>query len=84
MIQQPGFNEIKKKLLKVISGELTREDVASWAFYFVVHDEEVKIDNFEAWDYLISISSISEKVYLNSHVDYLYSTDDIIDWIENP
>lgn len=84
MIQQPGFDEIQKKLLKVISGELTREDVANWAFYFIAHDDQVKIDNFEAWDYLVSISPISEKVHLNDLVDYLYSTDDIINWIKNP
>lgn len=83
MIQQPGFDEIQKKLLKIISGELTREDVANWAFYFVAHDEEVKIDDFEAWNYLVSICPISEKVFLNDRVDYLYSIDDIKDWVED-
>lgn len=63
MIQQPGFDEIKEKLLKVVSGELTREDVENWAFYFVDHGEQVKIDNFEAWDYLVSICPISEKIF---------------------
>lgn len=84
MIQQPSFNEIQKKLLKVISGELTREEVADWAFYFVSHDDQVKIDNFEDWDYLTSLCLISEMIYLKDHADYLYSIDDIKNWIENP
>ncbi len=84
MIQQPSFDEIQKKLLKVVSGELSREDVANWAFYFVAHDDQVEIDNYKVWDYLISISLISERIFLNDHIDYLYSPDDIKNWIENP
>ncbi len=83
MIQQPSFDEIQNKLLKVVTGELTRDDVANWAFYFISHYEQVKINDFESWDYLVSICPISEKIYLNDHADYLYSIDDIKNWIEN-
>lgn len=53
-------------------------------FYFIEHDEQVEIDDFEAWYYLVSIGCISEKVYFGNHGNYLYSIDDIKEWIENP
>lgn len=83
MIRQPSFDEIQKKLSEVIMGKITREDIANWAYYFIEHDEQVEINDFEAWDYLVSICPISEKIY-HDHADYLYSIDYIKDWIENP
>lgn len=76
---QPKIEEINNKLKKVIDNEISREEVGSWALNFIQNDENIEIRNLKAWHYLVSVSSIDEMIAPD---EYLYSIEDIREWIE--
>lgn len=49
---QPKRNEITNKLKMIINNEITREEVARWAFGFITSDDNVEVTDIEAWHYL--------------------------------
>ncbi len=77
---QPRKDEITNKLKKVINNEITREEVGTWAYDFISNDENVEVNDLEAWHYLVSISVIDIMIAPNK---YLYSIEDIEAWIES-
>lgn len=73
-MNQPTKEEITQKINMVLDGSLTRESVCVWAVDYIRHDEQVCIDDLEAWHYLVEISNIDEMIGPN---DYLFHEDDI-------
>ena len=39
---------------------MTREEVGKWALDLIRNDENVEVNDIEAWHYLVSVSSIDE------------------------
>lgn len=76
---QPTKDEITNHLKKVIAHEITREEVGAWAFTFIANDDNVEVNDVEAWHYLLSVSDID--LMIAPH-QYLYSTQDIKALIE--
>ena len=73
-MKQPTRDEITKKINMVLEGSITRESVYDWATGYISNDEEINIDDLEAWHYLVAISNIDEMISPN---EYLYSEEDI-------
>ena len=76
---QPKRDEIINKLKKVIDNEITREEVGRWASDFIRNDYNIEVKDINAWHYLVSVSSVDEMI---SPDEYLYSIEDIENWIE--
>lgn len=76
---QPSRKMITHKLLKVIYGELSREEVSDWAFKYIENDNEVEVTDIDAWHYLVSVSCIAEMIPPGI---YLYSIEDIKTWLQ--
>lgn len=79
MRQQPKREEITNKIKKCINNEITREEVATWASDFIVNDDNVEVNDIEAWQYLVKVSGISEMI---EPEEYFYSIEDIEGWLE--
>lgn len=75
-MNQPTREEITQKVNRVLDGSLTREAVCEWAADYIRNDEQICIDDLEAWHYLVEISNIDEMIGPN---EYLYNEDDIRD-----
>lgn len=76
-MKQPTKQEIISKLQKVLSGELTREEVSNWAMQYIDNDE-LEIDDFTAWEFLKEIGGID---VIEAPDVYLYGDEDINKWI---
>ena len=76
---QPKPAEITNRLKDVIDGKRTREEVGRWALEYIIHDADIEITDVNAWHELVSVSSIDEMTAPNV---YLYSVEDIQEWIE--
>ena len=79
IIIQPKREEITNKLKEIINGEITREEVGTWALEFIRNDSSIEVRDIDAWHYLVLISSVDEMIALD---EYLYSIEDIKEWIE--
>ena len=73
-MNQPTKEEITQKINMVLDGSLTRESVCVWAVNYIRNDEQICVDDLEAWHYLVEISNIDEMIGPN---DYLFHEDDI-------
>lgn len=73
-MKQPTKAEITQKLDRVLDGSLTREEICIWAVDCIRNDEQICIDDLEAWHYLVEISNIDEMLGPN---EYLFHEDDI-------
>ncbi|MDE6593245.1 MAG: hypothetical protein K2K57_09320 [Oscillospiraceae bacterium] len=71
---QPTKREISEKLLRVISGEISREEFQTRAENFIVNDDKFEVDNHDAWNYLVYGSVMCERDHTGN---YIYSNDDI-------
>ncbi|WP_174732176.1 DNA-binding protein [Mesobacillus harenae] len=77
-MNQPTIDEGIGKLKLVLGGEMTREEAAEWAEFFVMCDIPA-IEDEKVWDLLIIISGID---ILYSPTSYLHSEEDIEEWIK--
>lgn len=73
-MKQPTREEITQKINMVLDGSITRESVCRWAVDYIRNDDQICIDDLEAWHYLVEISDIDEMIGPN---DYLFNEDDI-------
>lgn len=73
-MKQPTREEITQKINMVLDGSITRESVCKWAVDYIRNDDQICIDDLEAWHYLVEISDIDEMIGPN---DYLFNEDDI-------
>ena len=73
-MNQPTKEEITKRIMMVFNGSLTREAVCAWAVGYIRNDEQVCVDDLEAWHYLVEISNIDEMLGPD---DYLFDDEDI-------
>lgn len=76
---QPSKEQIINKLENILREELTREEVIDWALHFIENDE-LKIVDHIAWEYLKIVGGLD---MIESPGVYLYSLDDIIEWISD-
>lgn len=79
MLRQPKREEITNKLKEIIDGKTTREEVAGWAFEFIINDDNVEVSHIKAWHYLVSVSGVGEMI---ASEQYIYSIEDIKELIE--
>ncbi len=75
---QPTKREVSEKLLRVIAGELSRDEFQDWAENFIVNDDKFEVDDHDAWDYLVYGSVMCERDHTGN---YIYSNGDIKDLI---
>lgn len=73
-MKQPTREEITQKINMVLDGRITRESVCKWAVDYIRNDDQICIDDLEAWHYLVEISDIDEMIGSN---DYLFNEDDL-------
>lgn len=76
---QPTKEQVTEKLLGVLEGIYSREFVGKWALNYITNDDEIENIDIVSWDYLVTASSVDEMI---SPTVYLYSIEDIRDWIE--
>ncbi len=76
-MKQPSKQEIISKLKKVLSEEISREEVSNWAIRYINNDE-LEIDDYTTWELLKDIGGIDIMESMNT---YLYSDEDINSWI---
>ncbi|GAC43915.1 hypothetical protein [Paenibacillus popilliae] len=76
-MKQPTKEEVLSKLLSILQGSLTREEVADWASEFVMQDEPSVTDEV-VWDLLKIASGVDIKA---SPDEYLHIEQDIMNWI---
>ncbi|MFV9511283.1 DNA-binding protein [Tepidibacillus sp. LV47] len=76
-MRQPTREEIIDKLKMILSGQLTREEVADWASEYVMQDDP-NISDETVWELLILACGVDLK---DSPDEYLHVEEDIIDWI---
>lgn len=77
-LSETNLIECINKIKSVLNGQTTREEVSDWADTYVYADEPEVADD-RIWDMLILLSGIDLK---DSPETYLYSTDDLKDWIK--
>ena len=75
-MKQPTIEEISKKIVKVLDGVISREEVCEWAIDFIRNDDKVEIDDIKSWHYLVEISNIDEMIEPDV---YLFDNNDIRD-----
>lgn len=76
---QPTKKDIENKINKLIEKTITREEVTKWATNYVDNEDVIGIDNLEDWNLLISICAVDLLVQPD---EYLYSIEDIKQWIQ--
>ena len=78
-MEQPTREAITEKINMVLDGRITRESVNKWAREYIDNDEKIKVEDLEAWHYLVDVSMIDLLVAPN---EYLYNEEDIRTIIE--
>lgn len=78
-MKQPTKGEITHKVKMFLDGKSNREDIGSWAFNFIRNDDQIIIDDVEAWHYLVEISYIGEMI---APGEYLFAKEDIEDMVK--
>lgn len=78
MLQQSN-DQIINELEKVLREELTREEVVDWAIHYIEWDG-LEIVDFEAWEFLKTVGGLDMIEFPDV---YLYSFDDIKNWISD-
>lgn len=77
-LRAPTRDEVKAKLAKLISGHLSRDEVASWASQWV-SAREPSVDDPAVWSALKSLSA-ADMISLDR--PYLYNEIDFKAWLE--
>ena len=77
-MKQPTKNEITNKLNDLFLDKISRESVSEWAMEYIKNDKDIDIKDINAWHYLVAISVIDLMI---SPGKYLYTKEDINDWI---
>lgn len=75
---KPCKENIIQLLNAVLNYEITREDVSNWAKQYITSDLP-EIEDNELWEFMKIIGGCDLKETPN---DYLYSNDDLRNWIE--
>jgi hypothetical protein len=78
-MKQPTKEEITQNVRMVLDGKRNREDICSWAINYIRNDEQIIIDDIEAWHYLVEISNIDEMIAAG---EYLFAKEDIEDMLK--
>jgi hypothetical protein len=74
----PSRDEVRQKLLDVLTGRTSRETAASWADTWVV-EEHPRVDDVVVWKALKELSGVDLRV---NATDYLHSEADIHLWLD--
>jgi len=74
---QPTKEIIIGKLERILTEELTREQVVDWAMPIIEYDE-IEVKDLEAWEFLKIVGGVDMIEYPDV---YLYTLDDIRKWI---
>lgn len=73
-MKQPTMEEITQKTEMVLNGSMTREELCRWASEYIRNDEQICINDLNAWHYLVAVSNIDEMLEPDK---YLFNKDDI-------
>lgn len=74
-MKQPTRDEITEKIKDVIDGKISRDSVDNWVNYFISHDDEIELNDIEAWNYLTALGTMCVQRAPN---EYLYNLDDLL------
>ena len=75
--KKPIKTELQEKIIKLISGEVSRENVSEWAFS-IIDDDHVRIDDQAVWKILQCLGAAD---LLATDRDFLYQKEDFEDWL---
>lgn len=78
-MEQPDREKISEQVAKLLSGERTREEISNWAYSFIAHDDEIDVQDVEAWHDLVSLSLAAE---MTAPGKYLYALEEIKEWMK--
>lgn len=76
MTSTPTRNDLRLKLEGLCSGEMTREDVATWAVS-IIEDDSVRVTDSAVWDILKRLGAVDLPT---QDRDFLYMDIDFDDW----
>ena len=77
-LSAPSQKEVQAKLLALILGDCSREDVASWAESWIIQDEP-EVHDAMVWRTLDRLSGAD---MIDFDRPYLYDESDFRDWLE--
>jgi hypothetical protein len=84
--QVPSIDDVEAKLVDLINGVITREEVSEWASEYIVYDDPQiypEVENPVVWDAICKLSgadSIStDRLYLHGPEDFRIWLDEIRD-----
>lgn len=83
-LSAPSKKEVQAKLLALILGDGSREEVASWAESWIIQDDP-QVDDAMVWrtlDRLSGADMISFDQPSRAALPYLYDESDFRDWLE--
>lgn len=74
----PGRAEVRQRLLDLLGGRASREDIADWASTWVTQGDPA-IDDLLVWNALRELAGVDLKV---NQIDYLHGEDDFHEWLD--
>ena len=77
-LSAPSQKEVQAKLVALISGDRSREEVASWAESWMIQDEP-EVHDAMVWRTLDRLSGAD---MIDFDRPYLYDESDLRDWLE--
>ncbi len=76
-MDQPSKLEILKKLNGILDRTISRDEIVNWAMEYIECDD-LEVVNLENWKLLVAIGGLD---LIEKPNVYLYSDDDIREWI---
>lgn len=76
--QSPRRADVRERLLDLLAGRASREEVAAWASAWVTHDDPTVEDPI-VWNGLRDLAGADLRI---SPVDYLHGEDDFHEWLD--
>lgn len=74
----PDRAEVRQRLLDLVAGRASREEVATWASTWVIQDDPA-VDDPIVWNALRDLAGADLKV---NPVDYLHGEADFHEWLD--
>ncbi|UYP75981.1 hypothetical protein [Pantoea dispersa] len=75
----PNREMLKEVIQQLNAGVVSRSQVSEWAFS-IIDDEEIRVTDQIVWKTLECLGAVDIS---STDRDYLYGTDDFIDWLKS-
>lgn len=78
MRAKPSKEDLRKKIIQLISGEIDRKKVSEWAFS-IIDDDHIYIDDQVTWKILQCLGAVDLP---DIGQDFLYQKEDFDSWLD--